>query len=215
MKTKVMLLVVVSVALCVLTGSLAAQPSRPTMSTQTAPLQVSGQTSLQTRQDSWQLLRSTDANDTALTPATKVWTTVYSKFVTLPPEWNSIDVACFVDGNTADPNLMTFSWKLMGCRQFSSAELMAYGTWAVGEEELSNNPCTSVVLTRTNEDKKWCELPVITAQYWSSAIAPGGTEDSIGKLTFDPLGCWGIYVEVTSIARSVHKAKLYFVVTGR
>lgn len=171
----------------------------------------------ETTQEPWWLARSAavTASDTPLNATTRTWTGIKAKAVEIPSSWNTISLAFYAygDGNGGgDPNGGTFSWRIYVCRKCGPAQLVAYGTAAVGEMVLSHDPTDGTVLTLTNEDYKWAELPVLTASVWPSSADVSGTTDDVGTINFDPLGAWGFYVEITSLANAT---TLYPVFTGR
>jgi hypothetical protein len=193
----------------------AGSASRSLLNTRNDPETAKTSGGIQTTQEPWWLMRFVATNDTALTKNTRQWTDIKAKAVDIPPSWNSVTIAMYAYGDGSgggDPNTGTFSWRLYTCRKYGPAQLAAYGTGAIGEQILSHDPTDGTPLTLTNEDYKWAELPVLTSTVWSSDVNVSGASDDVGTINFDPLGAWGIYVEITNLTSITN---LYVVFTGR
>lgn len=200
------------VLLTLLAVALADLPSVSTSRPQPAP----GAVRTVTPQYDYVLVRTVDANDTALTGTTKGWTSIYTKFKPIPQAWSSVRISCYADGDgsgVGDPNGGSFAWKLFACKYNGGAQLVAAGTWAIGEEALTTNPTTGDALTYGVTDpnsSKWGELPVVSNDYWNSVDA-AGTSDDMGELVVDVFGSYGIWMEVTAFTGITN---LRFVMTG-
>lgn len=164
----------------------------------------------------WTLLRTVTANDTALTPATNVWT----KLLEIPPGWSTISVAALAygDGDGAgDPNGGSFALKLYLGRRYGPGQVAATATWAVGELQAAHAPtalgayAAGAALTVTDEDYKFGELPVVTT-YWRSDVVASGTSDDMGNINLDPMEEWGLFPEVTELSGIT---TLYLLISGR
>ena len=165
-----------------------------------------------TDQDEYRLMRTITASDIAFTTSTRTWNNAAAYFLAMPREWNIVDIAVYATGDGAagdDPTSGTFSYTLYVARKWGPMEIVADGTWAIGGQLLIYNPAEGTALTGTYAAG---ELPVVSNDYWATTVKASGTTDQWGKLSFDGLGAWGVYLEVTSLA---DLTTLYVVATGR
>jgi len=192
----------------------------PTVNT-TAPPATGLTTADKTPFQRWYHARTITANDTALTASTRTWNYASSRFVALPDGLNSVTLTAlgYGDGTgDGDPGSGSFSWTMYVCRQWGPPEIVATGTWAIGEMACSHSPASGIqvgsdaVLTSSQTNYGWGELPVISNDYWSGTVQESGTTDQLGALSFDPGGCWGVYIEVSSLSGL---SGVYFFLTGR
>lgn len=176
----------------------------------------------ETCQDEWYWARTVTANDTELSTTTRTWNYATSRFFFSPRRWASISISVvgYGDGSGAgDPASGSFNWTLYACRRWGPPEIVGTGTWAIGAMQVSHNPSTGVAVgtdsrfsTSGNSNYKWGELPVVTTRPWATLVWPSGAADHVGQLNFDLLGCWGAYLEITSIS---NVTSLHVFATGR
>lgn len=165
-----------------------------------------------TDQDEWHLMRTVTASDTAFTTSTANWNYAVSRFLAISRNWNTVQVGVYATGDGAggdDPTAGTFSWKIRVVRKWGPMQVVADGTWAIGGQLLSHDPSTGSLLSGTYAAG---ELPVISNDYWPTTVTASGTTDEWGTIAFDPLGAWGIFVEVTSLS---DLTTLYIVIVGQ
>ena len=150
----------------------------------------------------WVQMRNAAENDVALTASTRAWNTVDTLFYELPLDARIVQISAYGHGNgtadSGDPAAGSFAYKVYICKKYGSAQLLCTGTWNVGALELTHNPENGISLNASS-NYKWCESTTPT-EYWPGSVTAGGTSDDIGTISFDPLGYYGIYVEVASIA---------------
>lgn len=165
-------------------------------------------------QQEWRFLRTVTSNDSALTTATKAWSTVgaSSIFVPVPDGWTWVAVSAYGygDGDGAgDPAPGSFNYNILGVRYGSSAQVVASGTMAVGGLQISHLPYGSHVAVAGPTNYKWVEGPPSASDTWLTSISTSGTTDDIGAVLFATNGISGFTVEVSAIASLTSVTILY------
>jgi hypothetical protein len=162
----------------------------------------------------WRLLRTVTTNDTPLTTATKVWSTVGSSSIFVPiPEgttWVGVSAYAYGDGDGAgDPTAGTCNYTILGARRGSSAQIITTGAMAVGSLGLSGLPYSPYTALSGASSYAWVEGPPTASDTWLTAIQTCGTTNDIGGVMFATNGIQGFAVEITGMANVTSVSVVY------
>ena len=206
MRSKILPLVVTAIltALLVAMAYGADSDARKLSTTSGPPGRTAAGVAEETAPQRWHLQRTVTTNDTALTTDTRAWATIGTLASPIPSEWNTISIGFvgYGDGDGAGaPTSGTFTWKVYVCSQYGGAELVANGTGSIGTTQLSHWPETGDALSdgAANSNYCWGDKPVLTQQYWAQTVGVSGETDGVGRINFDRLDEYGLYVEVAGL----------------
>lgn len=163
----------------------------------------------------WTVMRTVTAADTPLTKDTKVWNT--TGFYPLKPEWRTAIVGwiAYGDGTGAgDPNGGTFSWRAYLRSEFGPAQLVAYGTAAVGDMHLSHNPETGAAYWGGVVDPNYAGVDTIVVtddSTWRTGVSSTNDPNGLANLMVNRSSEWAIRIEHTSL---VNVTRLYPIIKG-
>lgn len=152
-------------------------------------------------QDSWHLMRTVTANDTALTGSTRTWSNCKGLFYPMQRQWEKTFVSflAYGDGDGAgNPQGGTFSFSIYAIKEFGSAQLVCSGTATVGSLEASHDPATGQAVSPTS-NYKWVQIPVLATDAWRTAVAMTGATNDLGNVCWSSYHDWGTLVQITSL----------------
>ena len=163
------------------------------------------------------LARTVTATDSpAVDSTTATWTGAQTLCKTFPRGCNLVSLSVLALDATDDPASGEVDWKLWLCPKYGPMTLTAYGTWPMGDLEVSHNPETGIAIgtdtdlsDATATHYAWGEEPTVTDEYWIYPVVESGATNGVGRLTFKRGNAAGWMLEITDFAASSTIDKLY------